>query len=145
MRLALQRLGAALGNDEGALPVVAAIDGDDEVAGRHAGQRRCRSLPGSRPTRNQSTSIGAPTSSTARPAAARTVEWRPSQPIVQVGADLELALGRAAAHAGDAAVGRGRRDRSTSARMRSENAGSFLASSARKSRNSHCGIIAMKA
>ena len=37
------------------------------------------SAAGSRATRNQRTSIGAPTSSTANPAAARTVEGRPSQ------------------------------------------------------------------
>ena len=35
----LQRLGAALGNDEGALPVVAAVDRHDEMAGRDPRQR----------------------------------------------------------------------------------------------------------
>ena len=72
-----------LGMTKRALPVVAAVDRDEEVARRRSRARLLSSSVGSRPTRNQSTSIGAPTSSTASPAAARTVEWRPSQPIVQ--------------------------------------------------------------
>ncbi len=98
---------------------------------------------GSRPTRNQSTSIGAPTSSTASPAALRTVEWRPSQPMVQsarISNSPSGAVPRTPATRPSASI-----RPVTSARMRSVNAGSFLASPARKSRNSHCGMRAMKA
>ena len=93
-------------------------------------------------TRNQNTSIGAPRSRTSRPAAARKIELRPSAAIVR----------RPRSSSSSPPIRQRRpatRSASTispvaSASMCSVKPGYFRASAATKSRNSHCGIIAMK-
>ena len=57
-----------------------------------------------RDSRNHSTSIGAPTSSTVKPARSRTVEWRPSQPTTRSARISSSPSGVLARSAGDAAA-----------------------------------------
>ena len=86
-----------------ALPVVAAIEHHQDLARREAAQHLSGSS-GVRERRNHSTSIGAPRSSTGRPAFSRTIECRPSAPIDQLGSNLDRAVRRARPDAGDASV-----------------------------------------
>ena len=75
--------------------------------------------------------------------ARRSVEWRPSQPTDEVGADFELAVRGLGAH-GRRRDGFPRSDRSLPARMRRSKARrSVCRAPPRKSRKSHCGISAM--
>src|SRR5579871_3609547 len=70
----LDRLKPTLGDHERALPIILAVDQHQNPPGV------CPPSSGRRDNRIHSTSIGAPRLSTASPAAARTVEWRPSAP-----------------------------------------------------------------
>ena len=72
--LLAQRLRHALGEDIGALPIIAAVDQGEQPAGLdHAGGPRCRRVR-SFDRRNQNTSIGAPRSSSGSAARSRSSE-----------------------------------------------------------------------
>ena len=91
--------------------------------------------------RIHSTSMGAPMSCTTRPAAARTAECRPSAPITRSARTCNSPCGVRTCKP----VMRPSQDTTpvASACISSRMPGYFAASSRRKSRNSHCGIIAM--
>ena len=106
---------AALGDHVAALPVVAAVDHRRRSARGRSGPWSRPGSSGRRDSRNHSTSIGAPRSShrQARPCS-RTIEWRPSAPTDEIGADL--AAGRRASSPARRRPGPPRRSaRSTSA------------------------------
>ena len=91
-----ESLERTLGDDEGALPVIAAVDHHEHPAGfdpaRAAGSDRRAACE----SRIHSTSIGAPRSITSRPAFSRTTECRPSAADHEVGPDLERPFRRSA-------------------------------------------------
>ena len=96
-----QRVGAALGDHECALPVVAAVDGDDEVAGRDPRQAVVelgRIAPDAKPEhvdRRAEVLDGEPGAGAHGRMAAVAADG-------EVGSDLEVAVGRGPAHADDA-------------------------------------------
>ena len=67
---------------EGALPIVAAVEHDEDAAGIGMAES-LGAIAGEPRSRIHSTSIGAPRSSTSKPARSRTVEWRPSVPTTR--------------------------------------------------------------
>ena len=96
-------LGAALGNDEGALPVVAAVDGDDEVARRDPGQGRV--LAARVATDPKPEHVDRRADVLDRQAGGGAHGRAPAVAADRaVGVDLERSLGRTAAHTADAAV-----------------------------------------
>jgi hypothetical protein len=99
-----QRVGAALGDDECALPVVAAVDGDDEVAGRDASKAVVelgRIAPDAEPEHVDGRAEVLDGQAGAGPHGRVAAVAADREP----GADLEVTVGRAAAHADDAPFG----------------------------------------
>ena len=82
-RLPAHLVELSLGNDVAALPIVAAIERDENPAGYRTCPWSPRDLPRFVCSRNQSTSIGAPNSFTGKPAFSRTIELRPSAPTTR--------------------------------------------------------------
>ena len=70
-----------LGMTQRALPVIAAIEHDEEIAADEARHRLAADRPARSGRRSHNTSNGAPKSRTFSLALSRTVEWRPSAPI----------------------------------------------------------------
>ena len=78
---ALIGFGGALRDQESALPIIAAVDHDEQAAALDVASQRSRSLFAFA-TRNQKTSMGAPRSSSGR--ALRAIDDRPSAAMVSV-------------------------------------------------------------
>ena len=85
---------SVLGDDEGALPVVAAVDHDEDVAGMRRGRAYRRRPPACAAIAATARPSAQPRSSTLKPALARTVECRPSVPTMRRGANLDRPVGR---------------------------------------------------
>ena len=132
---------AALRDDEGALPVVVAVQHDEDAAGVDAAER----LPGIvrrlRQAQPQHVHRRADDRRPRNRRASRSVEWRPSAAMISSASDLQRAVGTLRRHADHAVALADQAGRlgAASAAGRSDSASPR---SARKSRKSHCGMKA---
>ena len=139
--VALDRVDAALRDDIGALPIVAAVEHDHHLAGLDVPAGLIGVAVLRRDSRNHSTSIGAPMSSTWQAGALAHGRMAAVAADDQGGADLEFAV----RVSWRARRRRGRLPRSGRWPRSACADGSRIAlglRSARKSRKSHCGISA---